>query len=247
MSVIYTNPLNLFNVSPKTSPISTDLLPLGDSAVPGVPLKQSTLAELGASMGGLIPGTFGLPIKTISGNYYCCNLVLGNPGTGAGNNVTPQTGTLYFFPIIIPTSSTFTDIAVNCTAGSAGTHAVLGIYGSNSGNNQPAGSPIANSNSTSLSTASTAVADYTFSAAITLSPGVYWCAISTDASTATFAGNVSLRDCINLYGDTSATADPGSIGGWSQSFVYSATLPAVSTLTAVSATARMTYIFLKAQ
>lgn len=54
MAAVYSNSLNLFNLTLKASPVSADLVPLGDSAVTGVPLKQTTvgaivaLAEAGA-------------------------------------------------------------------------------------------------------------------------------------------------------------------------------------------------------
>lgn len=56
MAAVYSNALNLFNLTLKTSPIAADLVPLGDSAVTGVPLKQTTvgaivaLAEAGAAV-----------------------------------------------------------------------------------------------------------------------------------------------------------------------------------------------------
>jgi hypothetical protein len=46
MANVYSNALNLFNLTTKATPVSGDLLALGDSAVTGVPLKQCTVGSL---------------------------------------------------------------------------------------------------------------------------------------------------------------------------------------------------------
>jgi hypothetical protein len=52
MAAVYSNPLNLFNLTVKSTPVGADLVPIGDSAVTGVPLKQCTITELVAAGGG---------------------------------------------------------------------------------------------------------------------------------------------------------------------------------------------------
>lgn len=60
MAAIYSNPLNLFNLTSKGTPTTSDLVPLGDAAVAGVPLKQATVGSLpfvqlaGSTMTGLL-------------------------------------------------------------------------------------------------------------------------------------------------------------------------------------------------
>lgn len=49
MAAVYSNNLNLFNLTSKSTPTGSDLIPLGDVAVTGVPLKQATLVSLPAT------------------------------------------------------------------------------------------------------------------------------------------------------------------------------------------------------
>lgn len=53
MATVYSNPLNLFNLTVKSTPIGADLIPLGDSAVTGTPLKQATITSILALTSGL--------------------------------------------------------------------------------------------------------------------------------------------------------------------------------------------------
>jgi hypothetical protein len=46
MAAIFSNSLGLFNVTTKSTPLTADLLALGDSAVTGVPMKQCTVGSL---------------------------------------------------------------------------------------------------------------------------------------------------------------------------------------------------------
>lgn len=64
MTTIYSNPLNLFNLTAKASPVGADLVPIGDSAVTGLPLKQATITSILA-----LAGSSKLTINTQSGNY----------------------------------------------------------------------------------------------------------------------------------------------------------------------------------
>lgn len=57
MAAKYSNQLNLFNLTLKSSPVGADLIPLGDSAVTGTPLKQTTITDILALVPGGSSGT----------------------------------------------------------------------------------------------------------------------------------------------------------------------------------------------
>jgi hypothetical protein len=44
----YSNVLNLYNLTNKATPTTSDYIPLGDAAVTGVPLKQCTVGNASA-------------------------------------------------------------------------------------------------------------------------------------------------------------------------------------------------------
>lgn len=72
MATVYSNPLNLFNLTVKTTPIGADLVPIGDSAVTGVPLKQATINSILAiaELGNVVNITASTQATVINTRYY---------------------------------------------------------------------------------------------------------------------------------------------------------------------------------
>ena len=197
--------------------------------------------------------TCALPISiatgAISTNWYPSGSTFGGlPATVT--DISTATGTLYFVPFYLTTSTIFTQIGTLIGATAAG-NTVLGIY-NDSGNSKPTGSPITNSNSTSISNSANTLSSYTFSGAITLSAGVYWLAFSVSATNSiygTTGGGYEIGGRGLGYSATPSTATlPAPQAGWSQTFTYSATLPSVGSLTAVAAyAAGDSFVYLQAQ
>lgn len=170
----------------------------------------------------------------VSGTYYAATGI----GHVVSNTTTTgqATGTLYFYPFYCHSKATFTTISMRTVTGVAGGNLNMGIYNNDYSTNKPTGNPITNSTSGSLSIASgNTVISHTFSSAITLTPGIYWLAFSTSNSTASFTGNNSLTNGYEAgphgLGFTTWAASITPVVGYTQSFVYSATLPTVGTLT----------------
>lgn len=72
MAAVYSNPLNLFNLTVKSTPVGADLVPLGDSAVTGVPLKQATLTSIIAlaGAGAIANVTASTQAMAVNTTYY---------------------------------------------------------------------------------------------------------------------------------------------------------------------------------
>lgn len=72
MAAVYSNSLNLFNLTVKSTPIGADLVPLGDSAVTGVPLKQATVTSIlaVAAAGNNVSFTTSTESMVVNTNYY---------------------------------------------------------------------------------------------------------------------------------------------------------------------------------
>jgi hypothetical protein len=89
MAAVYSNPLNLFNLTLKSVPVSADLLPLGDSAVTGVPLKQTTVGDVIAlaATGNVVNVTASTQAMAVNTTYYvnytggACTLTLPTAAT----------------------------------------------------------------------------------------------------------------------------------------------------------------------
>ena len=212
-------------------------------------INLSTLNGAGGSSGqvwtangaGLLPtmqasAAGGIGVGGISGNWYPSGSWLGGIGT-ALTSVTLSTGTLYYVPIFVTTSTVYKAIGVGIALGVASTDVVLGIYADN-GHMKPTGSAITNSNSGSLATTlSNSAATFTFGSTITLNTGVYWLAFSANGA-AQLIGNASGGYERGGFGmgntsiNTTDSASPSYQTAWAQTFAYSTTLPAVGTLTA---------------
>jgi hypothetical protein len=89
MAAVYSNPLNLFNLTVKSTPVGADIIPIGDSAVTGFPLKQCLISSLPSP-------TIKLTINTQNANY---------------NVVAADTGKVLFFNSTSNVSPTYTLLA----------------------------------------------------------------------------------------------------------------------------------------
>jgi hypothetical protein len=72
MAVVFSNPLNLFNLTVKAVPVGADLIPIGDSAVTGVPLKQATITSILAiaAAGNDVSFTTATETSVANTNYF---------------------------------------------------------------------------------------------------------------------------------------------------------------------------------
>lgn len=72
MATVYSNALNLFNLTVKSTPIGADLVPIGDSAVTGVPLKQATISSILAiaGLGNVVNVTASTQAMAVDTTYY---------------------------------------------------------------------------------------------------------------------------------------------------------------------------------
>lgn len=194
------------------------------------------------------PAGFGINIGAISTNWYPSGSTFGGTGGTSQLSQSRATGTLYFHPFFLTKTTTFTNIGILVGSTTAAGTSVLGLYYDN-GNSAPFGDPIANSNSTSLTNTTSTFSSYTFGTAITLNAGLYWTAHSTSGTT-NFVGTSSEVGGRGLGVNATPTATNilTPVCGWSQSFVYSATLPSVGSLSStLSYAAGDVYVFLQAQ
>lgn len=192
-------------------------------------------------------GGGGFAIPAISGNWYTAGSVTGELGTTASSR-SVLTGTLYYQPFFVSKAATYTKIGVLCGGSVVGT-AVMGIY-NDSGAMAPTGSPITNSTSGSMTLTINSFSSFTFSSPIALAAGIYWIAISTSgtSSIVAYGGNNEIGIGMGINGTPTTTNVAGQMAGYSQTFIYSATLPAVGTLTPTLAFGVGTgYVFLQAQ
>jgi hypothetical protein len=150
------------------------------------------------------------------------------------------TGTLYFIPFLVQKTTTFKAIGIWLVTGVALANINLGLYASNSTNTQPTGSPLANTTSGSIAATGSAVAlSFTFGATKQLTPGLYWLAV-TSSGAVTLQSFDTVAGFFNLtptFGFTALAAVPANSYGWTQTFVYNTTLPAVGVLTSNSSPA----------
>lgn len=72
MATVYSNALGLFNLTLKATPLAADLVPLGDTAVTGVPLKQTTVGAIVAmaEAGSVVNVTASTQAMAINTTYY---------------------------------------------------------------------------------------------------------------------------------------------------------------------------------
>src|SRR6266850_701653 len=217
-----------------------------DSVSPINLIGQTTLSAITTGFGG----GGGVGVGGISTNWYPSGRYYGNYSLDDITN-SVATGTLYFHPFYVTKTTTYTDIGFLISSTAAGT-IVLGLY-NDSGNSAPTGSPITNSNSTSITNVASTLSKYTFSSPIQLIPGVYWCAYSCSATNASIGPTINGATANPIFGRGLGVPGTPTItllqtiqAGWSQAFVYSATLPSVGSLTATgAASAGDKYVYLK--
>lgn len=194
----------------------------------GLTITDTTIAASGGgalSLYSVVP-TAWYPSGSVTGFF---------PGS-ASTTISLPTGTIYYFPFFVPTSTTYTDIGSFITATSSG-NINLCIYADN-GAGKPTGSPITNSTSGSIASGANAFKSYTFSSAITLAAGRHWLAIATSATNSTHgpkSGGYELGGIgLGIDGTPTSLAGGTVISGWKESFTYSTTMPTVGgSLTAI--------------
>lgn len=194
-------------------------------------------------------GSASVSVGGISGNWYVSGSLLGGLG-GSSSSVSHSTGTIYYVPFYVTKSTVYTGIAILPGSVVAGTVNMC-IY-NDSGNAKPTGNPITNSTSGNKTTVSNTACTHTFSSTITLTAGLYWLAFSVSATNTIRCANGSGYERGGIGLGVGATITTSTItapqAGWSGAFTYSATMPTVGTLTAVSAyAAGDAFMFLKAQ
>lgn len=176
----------------------------------------------------------------IANNWYNGPFWMGGCGGSPGTR-SIATGTLYFVPFFVYKTTTFLKIGLFCSSTGAGT-VNMGVY-NDSGRSKPIGSPITNSQSGNVTMVTTSFISFTFSTPITLKAGMYWLAFSVSA-TNTISGPTGGGYEAGIARGLGDDATPGVSmtdvalqGGWSQTFTYNATLPAVGTLAVYKALA----------
>lgn len=199
----------------------------------------------------LVGGSTTFPaIAGISTSWYASPGVL-NVSSGSKLDLAHSTGNIYYKPYFITKTTTFTDIGIATSATATG-NVNLAIY-NDGGNMKPTGNPIANSTSGSIAASATAFLTYTFSSAITLTPGIYWVAYTTSGTCNFYAPNTNTTKAAYMGSGTISPAatsiDTELQVGWSESFTYNTTMPTVGgSLTRFRHNlAGSAWVFLKAQ
>jgi len=196
----------------------------------GLTITDTTIEASGGGGGALslysVVPTAWYPSGSVTGFF---------PGS-ASTTISLPTGTIYYFPFFVPTSTTYTDIGSYITSTSSG-NINLCIYADN-GAGKPTGSPITNSTSGSIASGANSFKSYTFSSAITLAAGRHWLAIATSATNSTHgpkSGGYELGGIgLGIDGTPTSLAGGTVISGWKESFTYSTTMPTVGgSLTAI--------------
>jgi len=174
----------------------------------------------------------------VTGRFY------GLPDGTTPVAVLTVTGTLYAYPVVIPSVVTIKTLNISVTTGQTGGAAHFGIYADN-GAGYP-GTLVYDSGSVTGLT-STAVVTNTLSSTLTLNPGIYWIATTFTASgtfpsVAGITANYSVATVAQLGSDTAAHALATSgqaATGISVAFTYGAlptTFTSGATLTLNAAT-----------
>lgn len=186
MVAVYSNPLNLFNLTVKGVPIGADIIPIGDSAVTGTPLKQTTVSDLGIAVS---------PPISIGMNGHLMALP-GMFGGTVSNNLAQSlnmNNEVVFMPFYVPFNLTTSAITTFVTVGAAASTVTMGIYNSStSGIFFPNGAPLGAASV--ASTANTTLVSVSVSVPLTANL-LYWAAIQVSTNTA-----LSLNvNSLNLY------------------------------------------------
>lgn len=151
-------------------------------------LSQITLSG-GLSMSGTVLSSINLGYKAVTARYYApSNCIKGNSDT----TLALSANRLYFLPIIISATQTFTRISINVTTLSAG-NARLGIFNDTSG----APSTLVLDAGT-VSTTTTGLKEVTISQSV--SAGVYWLGFVCDATPTVSSFSYTNNNVIALLG-----------------------------------------------
>ena len=153
-------------------------------------------------------------------------------GSGATSSaIFNVSGRIFYVPLLVPATCTIDRIGVHLQAGSAGTNAKLAIYGSNA--SRFPGNKIADC-AAAISTASSGVAEGTFSSNPTLTAGLYWLAWQSDSASATLQPRVitgSALFCMQNSLLTDNTVGQDDLYFIQTGVSYASGLPATATAT----------------
>lgn len=130
--------------------------------------------------GGLIDGYYALK----SGNYY-----RSNPLADLGGEVVGTANRGYMVPLIVKATSTFDRVAVVVSTAASGSTARIALYGSDT-NGEP--STLIGDYGT-VSSAIVGVKEITFGSVLTLTPGLYWIAVSCSTVTGLVVVGINSR------------------------------------------------------
>ncbi len=169
-----------------------------------------------------------------SGQYLTCKAVV-------VSNIAPAVDTIYFAPVFIYQTQTFTHISFATTVVTASSYK-LAIYADLNG--KPTGAPLTNSSVTSgsLTTASATTQDVAFGTPVTLTPGIYWLAIKTN----TVGTLVNCTQGVNSVPSMDMTSTTGRQAKFADA--YANALPTMTSNTPTYTAATLTpFIGLKAQ
>jgi hypothetical protein len=153
-------------------------------------------------------------------------------GSGATSSaIYTVSGRIFYVPLLVPATCTIDRIGIHLQAGSAGTNAKLAIYGSTA--SRFPGNKIADC-AAAISTASSGVAEGTFSSNPTLTPGLYWLAWQSDSASATLQPRVITESALFCMQNSLLTGN--TVGEDDFHFIqtgvsYASGLPATATAT----------------
>lgn len=126
---------------------------------------------------------WGQPTGYVSGRYY-------GPGNYASMSTSAVgSNTFQFVPVFVYKRQAFTAIGYNCTANGSSANAHFGVYKADGTGGIP--STLVTGTDVTVATVGVAIADATFSSAVTLDPGWYYIAVLSSASGLTFTGGSS--------------------------------------------------------
>ncbi len=176
-------------------------------------------------------------LKIIPGGYYAAGGV-GCIILQSASGVVIPAATVRFLPFLPPVSGMYSSIAMYVVLGDAIGNINMGLYDSDA-SGLPTGNPITGTMSGSVNVpTSTTVIEYTFTNPIYLkNTKLYYAAYATDSVVATFASCASSSSPAScggfqaFLGENAVSNTQSNIAGYNQTFVFSATLPTVGSLT----------------
>lgn len=145
-------------------------------------------------------------------------------GFASTTSAVPAIDTVYIYPFVITSNVTVASLSVRVVTGGAGSSVKLAIYGTGS-TGKPSGAPLAANNTGAATTSNSTTV--TLSAAVTLTPGVYWVA---QKYTGTLPTTVSINSLSYSFDGLLGRATIGSsaLTAWSKADTYSNDMPTLT-------------------